>query len=134
MTSSQITLSASGAVRPLRGPSDLNNIRKNPDDSPFFGNIGLFENAPAITDPNTQSVTWDDAGREELLRKVLDMVNFTSNAFRIVVAGEVRDEKGKLIGRTAREYHYSLDPERDATGMVVPNGKLILTRHYEKSL
>lgn len=131
------------AGRPLRGPSDLNNIRKNPlvtrdptnpADTPFFGNIDLYDNAPVITDPNAQTATWNDSGREELFRKVMSMVKFTSKTFRIVVTGEARDQKGNLLGRSSREFHYSIEPERDATGMVVPNGKLSLTKHYEKSL
>ena len=87
-----------------------------------------------ITDPDAEMIEWNDSGREELFRKVMNMVNFTSKNFRIVVAGEARDQKGNLLGRSAREYHFKLQPERDATGMVVPGGKLILTKYYEKSL
>ncbi len=134
---------AQRAGKPLRGTSDLNNIRKNPltprdpakaGDTPFFGNIDHFENAPVITDPTTETVTWDDAGREELFRKVMNMVGFTSKNFRIVVAGEARDRNGNLFGRAAREYLYTIEPERDASGAVIPNGNLTFTRRYEKSL
>ena len=134
---------AQRAASPLRGLSDLNNIRKNPlvardpakpADTPFFGNIDLFENAPVIANPAAQTVEWDDAGREELFRKVMNMADFTSKTFRIVVAGEARDQKGNLLGRSAREYHFTIEPERDAKGMAVPNGKLTVTKHYEKSL
>ncbi len=128
---------------PLRGLSDLNNIRKNPlvprdptnpADTPFFGNINLYDNAPVITDPANQTVEWNDAGREELFRKVMNMVNFTSKTFRIVVAGEARDPQSKLLARSSREYRYTIEPERDATGLIVPGGKLTITKHYEKSL
>ncbi len=128
---------AQRAIRPLRGPSDLNNIRKNPTttrdpsrpaDTPFFGSRDAY---PAAKAP---AVTWDDSGREELLRKTLHMLTFSSKAFRIVVAGEARDSSGKLLGRSTREYHYTLEPERDADGLIIPNGKIIVTKQYEKSL
>jgi hypothetical protein len=128
---------------PLRGLSDMNNIRKNPlvprnptipADTPFFGNPDLHDNAPVITDPITEDIEWDDAGREELFRKVMNMAGFTSKSFRIVVAGEARDLKGNLLARASREYHYVIEPERDATSMIVPNGKLNIRKHYENSL
>ena len=128
---------------PLRGPSDMNNIRKNPlvprnptvpADTPFFGNTDLHDNAPVITDPTTEDIEWNDAGREELFRKVINMAGFSSKSFRIVVAGEARDMKGNLLARSSREYHYVIEPERDATGMIVPNGKLNIRKHYENSL
>jgi len=132
---------AQRAVFPLRGFSDLNNIRKNPATTrdpanpahnPFFGSTAAYKAGTAPPD------SWDDAGREELLRKTLNLVNFTSKKFRIVVAGEARDRNGKLKGRTAREYQYTIEPQRDPTdGSIVTdsNGKkiLLITKHYEKS-
>ncbi len=137
---------------PLRALSDLNQIRKDPltprdhansAHTPFFGNIERFDNAPVVTEPAVNAALqdpcvvqpeWDDAGREELFRKVMNLVTFGSKTFRIVVAGEARDKQGKLIGRSTREYHYTIEPERDAAGLVVPGGKIRLTKHYENSL
>ncbi len=128
---------------PLRAVSDLNNLRTqplvtrdpaNPAHTPFFGNIQHFDNAPVVANPAVDMLEWDDAGREELFRKVMDLVTFGSKTFRIVVTGEARDKQGKLIGRATREYHYTIEPERDATGLVIPAGKIRLTKHYENSL
>jgi hypothetical protein len=127
---------------PLRAVSDLNNLRKQPlvtrdpansVHTPFFGNIQLFENAPVVVNPAVDLLEWDDAGREEFFRKVMDLVTFGSKTFRIVVAGEALDKQGKLIGRASREYHYTIEPERDATGLVIPGGKVTLTKLYENS-
>ena len=128
---------------PLRALSDLNNLRKqpltlrdpaNPEHTPFFGNIEHYDNAPVVSDPELDQIEWNDAGREELFRKVMGLVTFGSKTFRIVVAGEARNKQGKLIGRSTREYHYSIEPERDATGLAIPGGKILLTKRYENSL
>lgn len=132
---------AQRTAHPLRGFSDLNNIRKNPTvtrdpgvpgHSPFFGSRDAYLAGTAPLD------SWDDAGREELLRKTLNLVNFSSKRFRIVVAGEARDRNGSLKGRAAREYHYTIVPERDpATGQPLAdaggNPIIRITKHYEKS-
>ncbi|MEP2776773.1 MAG: hypothetical protein ABJQ29_11295 [Luteolibacter sp.] len=132
---------AQRAVYPLRGPSDFNNIRKNPakqrdplvpTDTPFFGSMDAY---PAGSAP---PATWDDAGREELFRKTLNLVTFSSKTYRIVVAGEAIDSNGKLIARKTREYHYSLEPLRDSsTGEILTNASgdptLEITKLYEKS-
>lgn len=126
---------------PLRGFSDLNHIRKNPavtrdpanpEHTPFFGSRDAYKAGTAPPE------SWDDAGREELLRKTLNLVNFTSKKFRIVVAGEARDQNGRLMGRTAREYHYTIEPLRDpADGSIVTNSDgisiLEISKHYEKT-
>jgi hypothetical protein len=126
---------------PLRALSDLNLLRSNPhgprdperpEDAPFFGNSYFMENVP-----NTSSdplVGWDDAGHEELLRNLIGLVTFQSKTFRIVVAGEVLDASGKTISRDAREFHYTITPERDAEGVIIPNGTLEFIKHYEKNL
>jgi hypothetical protein len=127
---------------PLRGYSDLNNIRKNPTTarnpanpahSPFFGSRDTY---PAGTAP---PISWDDSGREELLQKTINLVNFTSRTFRIIVAGEARDASGNLKGRSTREYHYVVIPKRDpADGSISLNTNgnpiLLITKYYEKSL
>jgi hypothetical protein len=128
---------------PLRAVSDLNNIRNqplierdhaNPTHTPFFGNIQHFDNAPVVTNPTVDLVEWNDAGREELFRKVMDLVTFDSKMFRILVVGEARDKQGKVIGRSGREYHCTLEPERDDAGMAIPDGRTRVTIHYENTL
>lgn len=123
---------------PLRGLSDLNLIRQDPTTprnyttpnaatEPFFGGRMPY----GTTKP---ADTWDDAGREELFRKVLNLVSFQGKAFRIVVAGEALDKSGNLLGRTTKEIHVLFEPERDAAGVLVPNGKVTIRKIYEKSL
>lgn len=133
---------AQRAIHPLRGPSDLNHIRKNPAvtrnpanpaDSPFFGSLDAYKEGNAPPD------SWDDAGREELFRKTLELVTFNSRIFRIVVAGETLDPQGRRIAVARRVFHYSAEPRRDpVSGEVIPgsDGKpvLVLSKLYEKSL
>jgi hypothetical protein len=133
---------AQRAEFPLRGSSDLNNIRKNPRvtrnpatpaDAPFFGSRDAY---PMGDEPPK---SWDDAGREELFRKTLDLVTFTSKSFRIVVAGETLDRNGRTVGRGTREFHYSIEPQRDpTTGNILTdtngNPLIQITKHYEKTL
>ncbi|QTN32986.1 hypothetical protein HZ994_11855 [Akkermansiaceae bacterium] len=151
-------VSAHRNISPLRGPSDLNLLRplkelapaaqvqrnhSSPSDDTYFGSHNIYpaasRPADAAPDPGkggstTESPVWSDAGREELLRKTLDLVSFTSKSFRIVAAGEVRSASGELLGRKNREYHYTIEPERDANGLVVAGGKLTITKHYERDL
>ena len=125
---------------PLRGLSDLNILRRNPldprdladpEDAPFFGNPYFMENLPDTSPEGLLS--WDDAGREELLRKLIGIATFHSKTFRIIVAGEVRNASGKLISRATREFHYSIAPERDTEGNALPDGTPNFIRHYEKA-
>lgn len=121
---------------PLRGPSDMNALRLDPADknaTTFFGSRDAYKNGTAPPD------TWDDAGREELFRKTLNLVSFTSKTFRIVVSGEALNKQGERIGRAAREFHYSVEPVRDpATGEIVAGAggipSLNIRKLYEKSL
>ena len=133
---------AQRALYPLRGPSDLNNIRKNPAaarnpanpaDSPFFGSLDAYKPGNAPPD------SWDDAGREELFRKTLELVTFRSQIFRIVVAGETLDPQGRRIASARRVFHYFAEPRRDAaSGEIITglNGKptIILSKLYESPL
>ncbi|MFK7851256.1 MAG: hypothetical protein AB8D78_09785 [Akkermansiaceae bacterium] len=127
---------------PLRSLSDLNNIRKTPavDRDPTDANHAPFFGSRDAYTPGTEPVeSWDDAGREELFRKTMNLVDFKSNTFRVVVAAEARDPNGLLKGRAAREFHITLRPKRDpADGSIATdaNGNTILeiTKHYEKSL
>jgi hypothetical protein len=129
---------------PLRGYSDLNMLlvdplkirdSSDPDDSSFFGNPEYYENTPKVIDNDDPSdlVEWNDAGREELMRKVMNLVTFHSKTFRIVVAGEVLSKSGKRLARATREFHITIEPERDADGQALPDGKPRITKHYEIS-
>jgi hypothetical protein len=129
---------------PLRGYSDLNLLNDHPleirDPSrpecmPFFGNPDFYEQFPSVTDNDNPGdlIDWDDAGREELMRKVMGLVTFHSKTFRIVVAGEVISKSGKRLARTTREFHLTVEPERDANGIAIPNATPRITKHYEIS-
>ncbi|MES2982319.1 MAG: hypothetical protein V4727_08395 [Verrucomicrobiota bacterium] len=129
---------------PLRGYSDLNILRENPleprdpadpKDTPFFGNTDYFEQVPKVTNNDNPNdlIEWNDSGREELMRKVMDLVTFHSKTFRIVVAGEVLSKSGKRLARATREFHLTVEPERDANGQANPSGKPRITMHYESS-
>lgn len=115
---------------PLRALSDLNLIRINPntpriyyappttppstaeDTEPFFGSRLQYPQA------NRPADNWDDAGREELFRRVSNLVTFQSKTFRIIVAGEVLDRAGKVVGRRSREFHVQLEPVRNPDNTV----------------
>ena len=133
---------------PIRSISDLNLIREDPSvarnfstttNHPFFGNPENYLDEPAIaprTDPTqeydqTDFEEWNDAGREELFRKVSELVKYRSNLFRIVVAGEALDKNGKRISGSIREYHYGVYPERDASGALVSGGTPEIIKYYE---
>lgn len=129
---------------PLRGVSDLNLIRdnpleprdaSNPQDMPFFGNPDYYEHVPKVINSEDPGdlIEWDDAGREELMRKVMDLVTFHSKTFRIVVAGEVLSKSGKPMARATREFHISVEPERDTNGLAIPDGNPRIIKHYEIS-
>ena len=124
---------------PLRSISDLNLIRKNPsvarnyssptaDTEPFFGSTLQYPVA------NRPGDAWDDAGREELFQRVTNLVTFQSKTFRIVVAGQVLDKNGTVIGRRAREFTLEISPARDATGAIIANQPLVIRTLTERSL
>lgn len=98
----------------LRGPSDLNTIRLPSTNLPFFGNREIYAAA------NRPADSWNDAGREELFAKVLDLVTFGGKTFRIVVAGQVRDGSGQVVSVSRREFHYAIEPARSPDGTVDP--------------
>jgi hypothetical protein len=129
---------------PLRGFSDLNRLSahpwemrdlSNPSHTPFFGDPDFFDHVPQVTDHDNPNdlIEWSDAGREELMRKVMNLVTFHSKTFRIVVAGEVLSKSGKCLARATREFHFTVEPERDANGRAIPNGNPQIIKHYEIS-
>ncbi len=137
--------------RPMRSVSDLNLVREkpliardysSPVDQPFFGNPENFINVPHVperTDPSleydqAEFEEWNDAGREELFKKVMELVSYKSNKFRIVIAGELISPSGKPAARSVREYHIGIFPERDAVGNIIPDAPLTIRKYYEKTL
>jgi hypothetical protein len=129
---------------PLRGYSDLNLLRHNPHEprhsanfghATYFGNPDHYSSVPRVSDNDDPNdlIEWNDAGREELLRKVMDLVTFHSKTFRIVVAGEVLSKSGKRLAKASREFHFTIEPERDSNGIVIPDGKPRIIKHYEIS-
>ncbi len=130
---------ASRSRAPLRGLSDLNLIRRNPaaarnyanpapDTDPFFGSPLQY---PAANRPGD---TWDDAGREELFQRVSNLVSFQSKTFRIVVAGQVLDQSGTIIGRRNREFTVEISPARNPDGSIIPGKPLQIRTLNERSL
>lgn len=137
--------------RPLRSVSDLNLIRNkpltprrydSPLDQPYFGNPENYTDVPKIAErkdaskdyDQTDYKDWNDSGREELFKKVMDLVSYRSNIFRIVVAGEVLDPSGKATSRSVREYQIGVSPQRDADGKIIPGSPPVITKYYESSL
>ena len=130
---------ASRNRNPLRGISDLNLIRRNPaaarnysnpapDTDPFFGSSLQY---PAANRPDN---TWDDAGREELFQRVANLVTFQSKTFRIVVAGQVLDKAGVVIGRRTREFIVEIAPPRNTDGAIVTGQPLQIRTLTERNL
>lgn len=130
---------ASRNRNPLRGISDLNLIRRNPnsprnystpvaDTDPFFGSPLQY---PVANRPDN---TWDDAGREELFQRVSSLVGFQSKTFRIVVAGQVLDKNGGTLGRRVREFIVEISPPRDANGNIVLGKPLQIRTLTERNL
>jgi len=118
---------------PLRGLSDLNLIATQP----LGGTKGelFFGNPAAYPEDKTPPEQWDDAGREELFRKSIGLVTFQSKIFRIVSMAELLDANGRAVSRSAREYHYRLEPARDpATSLIIPGAPVTLTKLYENNL
>jgi hypothetical protein len=123
---------------PFRSVSDLNLLGKVPDDPKpisFFGNPSHYTDVPVVpdTDDSGDLISWNDAGREELMAKVADLVTFHSKTFRVVVAGEVLSGKGKRLARATRELYLTIEPGRDANGIASPDQQPRIIKHYEKS-
>lgn len=113
-------------ISPLRGISDLNTIRVDGTGEYFFGNREVY---PADKRPPN---SWSDAGREELFSKVVNLIKFHSNVFRILVEGQAVSPRGGVVGRSRREFHVSVEPARNADGTVDQNSPPVVTRLFEK--
>ena len=125
------------AIAPLRSLSDFNEIQKtitkngNNVRTGYFGELENLRNAQSNT-PAT--IVLNDAGREQLFAKIMELVTFGSKDFRIVVKGEVLNPNGTVISRSSKEYIYRISPNRDpATGLVIPGNPPTLTKRYENT-
>lgn len=142
------------SAAPLRGFSDLalinppagsQNLSLRPDQTralptdpqdkgeveelPYFGNSRIYKKGGA---PGSD---WSDAGREEHLSRMLNLVRFNSNLFRIVVEGQAVSSDGKTVLGTKRtEYHYAIFPSRMPDGTIDPSKPATLRKFYEKNL
>jgi hypothetical protein len=125
---------------PLRSLSDLNLIRLNPaqarsytspqaNTEPFFGSRLQYTGSAA-----QPAESWDDAGREELFQRVSSLVTFQSKTFRVVVAGQVLNQTGAVMGRKMREYVVEISPARDANGAIVPGQPLQIRTLSQRNL
>jgi hypothetical protein len=63
--------------------------------------------------------TFKDVGLEELFAKVYDLSAVNSRAFRVVVVGQVVNDKGKVLGSATKEFQIVFQPNRDADGNVI---------------
>ena len=114
--------------QPFRGFSDLNRLRRNPldaDSTAFFGST------QAYADSNRPPESWCDAGREELFKKVMGLLSFTSKDFRIVVTGETLAPDGVVVSRASREYHISIEPQRRPDGTIDSTRLPTIRKRYE---
>jgi len=84
------------------------------DDSyaePFFGNPHQFNNQTAPTE-------WNDAGREELFAKILNLATTRSRNFRVFVTGQSLDKNGNVLSTVTKVYQVFVKPNRAADGTI----------------
>jgi hypothetical protein len=106
--------------------SDLQSLEISAN-KPFFGNPEAWPTTQSprpkrtneLTGAQAQPSSMDDAGREELFRKVLPFVTFTSRTFRMYLTAQVLDKSGAPVATKSRVYHIFLNPVRDGAGKVI---------------
>jgi hypothetical protein len=98
--------------RPLLSTSALSAIRVTPpggaQPEPFFGNPHQYSNQTAPTE-------WNDAGREELFAKILDLATTRSRNFRVFVTGQSLDKDGRILSTVTKVYQVFVKPKRNPT-------------------
>jgi hypothetical protein len=62
------------------------------------------------------------------------MVTFQSKTYRIIVAGQVLDRAGKIIGQRTREITLRFEPKRDAEGLIDATQPFVIRTLGERSL
>jgi len=96
--------------RPLLSTSALSTIRVTPpggsQPEPFFGNPHQYNN-------QTQPSEWNDAGREELFAKILNLATTRSRNFRVFVTGQSLDKNGNVLSTVTKVYQVFVKPTRD---------------------
>lgn len=81
-------------------------------------NGNVFGN-PAQWTTGAPASTFKDVGLEELFAKVFNLASVNSRVFRIVVVGQVVNDKGKVLGTATREFHIAFQPQRDGNGTII---------------
>jgi hypothetical protein len=98
--------------RPLLSTSALSAIKVTPPGGsqaePFFGNPHQYNN-------QTPPTEWNDAGREELFSKILNLATTRSRNFRVFVTGQSLDKNGKVLSTVTKVYQVFVEPNRDPT-------------------
>ena len=101
--------------RPLLSTSALSTIRVTPpggsQPEPFFGNPHQYNN-------QTQPSEWNDAGREELFAKILNLATTRSRNFRVFVTGQSLDKNGNVLSTVTKVYQVFVKPNRAADGTI----------------
>src|SRR5882724_8227275 len=93
--------------RPLLSTAALSAI-KDSQGRPFFGNPNQYSN-------QTQPTEWNDAGREELFSKILNLATTRSRNFRVFVTGQALDKNGNVLSTVTKVYQVFIKPNRDPT-------------------
>jgi hypothetical protein len=104
--------------RPLLSTAALSAVRVTPPGAapgstpePFFGNPHQYNN-------QTQPTEWNDAGREELFSKILNLATTRSRNFRVFVTGQSLDKNGNVLSTVTKVYQVFIKPTRAADGTI----------------
>jgi hypothetical protein len=98
--------------RPLLSTAALSAIRDS-QGQPFFGNPNQYSNST-----QTQPTEWNDAGREELFSKILNLATTRSRNFRVFVTGQSLDKNGNVVSTVTKVYQVFIKPNRAADGTI----------------
>jgi hypothetical protein len=115
--------------RPLLSTSALSAIRVTPpggsQPEPFFGNPHQYNN-------QTPPTEWNDAGREELFSKILNLATTRSRNFRVFVTGQSLDKSGNVLSTVTKVYQVFVKPNRDPTTGAIQSQQVVIK--YEGSM
>jgi hypothetical protein len=98
---------------------------------PFYNLSDLYKITPQLLNPTNYSPTLgssiftniaaiNDAGREQLLSSILELVDTQSRNFKVIAIGQALGPKGKVLSEALHEVAISLDsyPLTNSTGVV----------------
>jgi hypothetical protein len=124
--SSQADLFADAVTnsRPLLSTAALSAIRDS-QGQPFFGNPNQYSN-------QTQPTEWNDAGREELFSKILNLATTRSRNFRVFVTGQSLDKSGNVMSTVTKVYQVFIKPTRDPITGAIQSQQVVIK--YEGSM